>query len=208
VRVDQLAPECRYAGKFLVRGRAGRNVVRFRGRLKGRPLRPGTYRLVAHPRGERRLRLERVTVVVLDRPPGGAAEVRAARARNECPAGVSPSQIEFVSARATAEPEATKGVESASSAGRRSGLLEADGPIARPLGNTAETLVEAARRIPLSLYAMAAVAVLLLAVASMPQFGGSSRAGAMLVQKRASLAAAGGAFLLTAIVTYVVLVAL
>jgi hypothetical protein len=41
----------------------------------------------------------------------------------------------------------------------------------------------------------------------MPQFGSSSRASAMLVHKRASIAVAGSAALLTAIATYLVLVA-
>jgi hypothetical protein len=208
VRVDQVSPGCHFAGKFLVRGNAGRNVVRFRGRLRGRPLEPGTYRLIAHPRGQRANRLERATVVVLDRPPGGAAEIRAARARNECPTGLSPSQIEFTAAPPSDDAQAAKGVAGATTGSARGGLLDADGPIGRPLGQAAGTLQEAARTIPPALFVMAALAVLLLALASMPQIGGPSRASAMLVHRRASIAVAGGGALLTAIATYLVLVTL
>jgi hypothetical protein len=90
----------------------------------------------------------------------------------------------------------------------RSGLVEAEGPIRRPLRKAAGTLVETARAIPSALFAMAILAVCLLAVASLPQFGSTSRAAAMLVHKRASLAAAGGATLLTAVTTYVLLITL
>jgi hypothetical protein len=216
VRVDQLAPECRYAGKFLVRARPGRNVVRFRGRLRGRPLEPGTYRLVAHPRAARE-RLVRTTLVVLDRPPGGAAEIRAARARNTCPSGRSPSQIALSASPASkagkdagmrARPVASKGVAGAAAALPRGGLLDVDGLIGGPLTSAADTVREAARKVPPALFAIVALAVLLLAIASMPQIGGPSRAGAMLVHKRASIATAGGAALMMAIAAYLLLVAL
>jgi hypothetical protein len=210
VRVDQVAPVCRYAGKFLVRGHTGRNVVRFRGLLRGRPLQPGTYRLIAHPRGQRVHRLERATVVILERPPGGAAEVRAARARNECSSGVSPSQVQFTAAPAPLadDTESGKGVAGATMRAARGGLLDADGPIGRPLGQAAGTIEDAARSIPPALFAMAALAVLLLAIASMPQIGGPSRASALLVHRRVSIAVAGGAALLTAIATYLALASL
>jgi hypothetical protein len=209
VRVDQVAPDCRYAGKFLVRGHAGRNVVRFRGRLRGRPLQPGTYRLIAHPRGQRAYRLERATVVVLERPPGGAAEVRAARVRNECPSGVSPSQVQFTARPVSEDAQSGgKGVAGATAGSARGGLLDADGPIGAQLGRAVGTVEEAARSIPPALFAMAALAVLLLAIASMPQIGGSSRASALLVHRRASITVAGGAALLTAIATYLLLLTL
>jgi hypothetical protein len=210
VRVDQVAPDCRYAGKFLVRGHAGRNVVRFRGRLRGRTLQPGTYRVVAHPRGQRAYRLERATVVVLERPPGGAAEVRAASTRNVCPSGLSPSQVEFTAVPVSKDTQAGngKGVAGATARSGRGGLLDAEGPIGKPLGQAAGTIENAARSIPPALFAMVALAVLLLALASMPQIGGPSRASALLVHRRASITVAGGAALATAIATYLVLLKL
>jgi hypothetical protein len=41
------APSCDVVARFTVRGRAGRNVVRFTGRIGRRRLDPGTYRIVA-----------------------------------------------------------------------------------------------------------------------------------------------------------------
>jgi hypothetical protein len=52
---------------------------------------------------------------------------------------------------------------------------------------------------------MAALAVLLLAVAAMPQPVVGSRAGAMLVHKRGSIAVAGTAALAMAVATYLLL---
>jgi hypothetical protein len=86
--------------------------------------------------------------------------------------------------------------------------LDADGPIGRPFGRAVGTIENAARAIPPALFAMALLAVGLLTVASMPQFRGAPRAGAMLVHMRASFAVAGGATLLTAIATYLLLVVL
>ena len=51
--VAQVAPECRRVGRFRIDGHRGVNRVRFRGRVGGRPLGPGTYRIKARtlPRG-------------------------------------------------------------------------------------------------------------------------------------------------------------
>lgn len=147
-------------------------------------------------------------MVILERPPGGAKEVRAARTRNECPSGVSPSHVQYTATPATDRTDSAKGVAGATTGGARGGLLDADGPIGRPLGQAAGTIEEAARSIPPALFAMAALAVLLLAIASLPRLGSSSRASALLVHRRASIAVAGGAALLTAIATYLVLITL
>jgi hypothetical protein len=213
VRVDQVAPRCRYVGKFLVRGRPGRNILRFRGRVRGRRLAPGTYRLIAHPRGQRTRRLERATVVVFPRAPRSAAEVRAARRRNECAGRMSPSEAALIAAPATATggssaTPASKGVAAAAAGTPRHGLLEADGPIRGPLRKAAGKIEDAAREVPPALFAIGALAVLLLGVASLPQFGGSSRAGALLVHKRTSITVAGTGALVTAVVTYLLLITL
>jgi hypothetical protein len=66
-------------------------------------------------------------------------------------------------------------------------------------------LEAASGAIPSALFAMAALAVLLLALASMPQPVAGSRAGAMLVHKRGSIAVAGLAALAMAVATYLLL---
>lgn len=59
--------------------------------------------------------------------------------------------------------------------------------------------------IPSALFAMAALAIFLLALASMPPPVRTSRAGALLVHKRGSIALAGGASLVMAVGTYLLL---
>jgi hypothetical protein len=51
ITVTRVYPTCKRIGTFTVRGQAGTNRVRFRGRLRGRALPPGSYRLVVRARG-------------------------------------------------------------------------------------------------------------------------------------------------------------
>jgi hypothetical protein len=73
------APSCGVAGRFSVRGRRGTNRVGFTGRLRGRTLGPGAYRITARTRAGTASR----PVVVLIEP------TRAARA---FACGVSPGR--------------------------------------------------------------------------------------------------------------------
>ena len=83
-RVRREAPTCAVVGTFSVRGHAGRNRVRFRGRLGGEILPPGTYTITASTRrGTRIVSLGRMTVVIA---PPGVAEESARRQRSVCPA--------------------------------------------------------------------------------------------------------------------------
>jgi hypothetical protein len=197
--VDELSPDCRYVGKFLVRGRAGRNEVRFRGRVRGRALDVGTYRLTAHPRGNRARRLTGVTVVMLEHPPG-PAEIAAARARNTCPGGVPPSvrAAGLVSGSGANGPTGGVAGVQASSSARQPFVDEAPGP----LGTAVETIQSAAEAVPPVLFALAALAVLLLALAAMPQPVRTSRAGAALVHHRGTLALAGVGVLIAALLSF------
>jgi hypothetical protein len=195
--VDELSPECRYVGQFLVRGRAGRNEVRFGGRLRGRSLEPGTYRLTAHPRGNRARRLTGATVVILEHPLG-PAEIAAARARNTCPGGTPPSLRSAPIAPASERGDPTAGVAGvqASETPRRPYEDEALGG---PLAAAVETLQSAAEAVPPVLFALALLAVLLLGVAAMPQPMRASRASAALVHHRGTIALAGVGVLMAAI---------
>lgn len=53
----------RTLGSVVATGHAGRNVLRFDGRLRRRPLRPGSYRLVLEPRGSEPLAARRFRVL-------------------------------------------------------------------------------------------------------------------------------------------------
>jgi hypothetical protein len=87
----------------------------------------------------------------------------------------------------------------------------ASAPARRPIAEPAPsadvlgTLASVARAVPAALFAMAALAVLLLAAAAIPQPVGASRTGAMLVHRRGSIAVAGLAALAAAVVTYLLL---
>ncbi len=72
----------------------------------------------------------------------------------------------------------------------------------RPLDISLGTLRSAAEAVPAALYALAALAVLLLAVAAMPQPMRTSFAGAALVHHRGTIALAGVAVLVAAIVSF------
>lgn len=196
--VDELAPKCRYVGRFLVRGRAGRNAVRFRGRLNGRTLDPATYRLTAHPRGHRARRLAGVTVVMLEHPVG-PARIAAEQARNTCPDGVP------ASARPTAPtPDAGKdgGVAGVSATAKSARPYDdSTGPLGAALG----AIEAAADAVPPALLALALLAVLLLAVAAMPQPVRASLAGAALVHHRGTVALAGVGVLVAAVLSFALL---
>ncbi|MFL5965176.1 MAG: hypothetical protein ACJ747_01345 [Gaiellaceae bacterium] len=81
--VTQIAPECRLAGHFVFNGRAGFNKVAFSGRIGGRPLAPGTYRISARVPGG--TTLLRVVVVIVDTAPS-PTELDRARHADVCAA--------------------------------------------------------------------------------------------------------------------------
>lgn len=80
VTVVRVFPSCEVVGMFRVRGRAGVNRVPFRGRLHGRALPTGTYRLLI---GARRLPSAETTVVVAHGKVS-AGKLRKARRANAC----------------------------------------------------------------------------------------------------------------------------
>jgi hypothetical protein len=76
VTVVRVYPQCEVVGSFRVRGRAGINRIPFRGRLHGRPLANGTYRLLIGARAE--------ATIVIARRKLSAAKLRKARSASAC----------------------------------------------------------------------------------------------------------------------------
>jgi hypothetical protein len=76
VTVVRVHPKCEVVGSFRVRGRAGVNRVPFRGRLRGRPLPNGTYRLLIGARAE--------ATIVIARRKMSPAKLRKARSARAC----------------------------------------------------------------------------------------------------------------------------
>jgi hypothetical protein len=69
VTVTQLAPRCGVTRSFRFRGHKGLNKFRFNGRLRGRKLAPGTYRIVVRSlRSGRTILVKRVVVISSGRP--------------------------------------------------------------------------------------------------------------------------------------------
>jgi hypothetical protein len=102
LRIVRVFPTCEVVGSFRVRGKAGVNRVPFRGRIHGRPLPSGTYRLVigaahAPPTAE--------ATIVVARGHVSKARLRKARRANVCVPvfGFDPSTPDqFVSGAGTA----------------------------------------------------------------------------------------------------------
>jgi hypothetical protein len=82
ITVFRVYPSCKRVGSFSVRAHEGVNRIRFRGRLGGRTLRPGGYRLVVRARGAER---DAAAVpIVIARGRTTAAELRRARTASAC----------------------------------------------------------------------------------------------------------------------------
>ena len=117
------APSCDVVARFAVRGRAGRNQVRFTGRIGRRRLEPGTYRIVARTGA----RASRPIVVVVG---GGRVE------RRRCSQRVASPEVTFEQLASTFDvaaptPPATRSDKSSG------GVLPA---IGRKIGELPEAL--------------------------------------------------------------------
>lgn len=101
--MTQLAPRCGMTRSFQFRGHKGVNRLRFRGRLGGRRLAPGTYRIVARAvRSGRRLFVTRVVIVTSGHP--NRSQLAALWLRNSCAPSVpvgGDSGTAFLSAAVT-----------------------------------------------------------------------------------------------------------
>ena len=81
--MTELAPRCGVTRSFQLRGHKGVNRFRFNGRLDGRRLAPGTYRIEARAvRSGRRLFVTRVVIVTSGRP--SRSQLAALWMRNSC----------------------------------------------------------------------------------------------------------------------------
>jgi hypothetical protein len=81
--IVRVYPSCERVGSFSVRGRRGVNRVPFRGRVRGKPLRDGTYQLRIRPRGAR-ADVAVVTLVIVNGKRMSSAELRRAQHASVC----------------------------------------------------------------------------------------------------------------------------
>lgn len=168
--VVRVFPTCERLGVFRVRAHAGVNRVPFRGRLHGRPLSEGTYRLLVRARGTR-AEAAAVKIVVVDGPPLSRERLRAAREANAC-GSASTGADEATAALAAAlgptslKPEPARDTRTARSSGDR-----VEGPIvdaARKTGRRAKSLGERFRKnVDEATWVLAPLVVLALGLAAL-----------------------------------------
>jgi hypothetical protein len=199
--VIRVAPDCREVGRFRVAGHAGVNRVTFRGRLRGRTLPPGSYRLRARALPTRRA-LAETRLVIFRRKPV-PAELAAAQASNRC--------------RASEPAAAGPRTGSAPGPSRNAGVIEVKhaeslqvGPArgrsirAGALGAQFSRATDAVKRIHPLLYALLGVAIALLAVAAVPvRYVPNARIAALLAYRRNAVVIAGATALAAVSVVYV-----
>jgi hypothetical protein len=115
VTIVRVYPSCKRLGSFVVRAHAGVNRIRFRGRLRGRALPEGGYRLVIRARGA--TRDAAAVPIVVARGKITKEQMRKARSASVCSGAVA--QL----ATASTDPSAVAGRDDGD--GSRGGLVAA-----------------------------------------------------------------------------------
>ena len=205
LRLMQIAPFCRAAGRIVVRGHAGRNVVRFRGRVGGHVLVPGTYRITPRLRGGTQLR-SLVLVVVAGRAPA-RGELASARATDACAAAWEASGSARFSAWISQPTAPTLSTGSAGTklaagaTGSKSDLSRLGGILG---ANFAQALQDPTSVSPVLLILLA-IAICLLGLAALPRSVVASPVLAeQLTRRRLDLALVGTTTLLAVVLTYMI----
>ncbi|MGH2920978.1 MAG: hypothetical protein ACRDKU_02795 [Gaiellaceae bacterium] len=207
--VIRVAPDCRRVGRFRVQGRAGVNRVPFRGRVNGRALPPGTYRIRARPVNARgRLLAETRLVIFRHKPLPG--EVAAARSSDTCSRGESRRESSGPGGGAASpvEPGARGAgvlrVEGRDKAGAaaddRAGKL---GSAAGVLGARFTRAADAVKKVHPILFVLLGIAIGLLAIAALPmRYVPHDRMAVVLAYRRSAVALVGATALVAVSVLY------
>jgi hypothetical protein len=194
--VKQVSPLCKIADRFAVYGHAGLNRIRFP-RPASRPqLEPGTYRITARTLAGRVVR--RITIVVVDRGAPTREQIAAARASNVCGAA----------GRLAAAASGSTGASNTSSLS--SSQQRSFTPAQLPGQNThsgavlAASAERAARAIRPVIVALLAIAIVLLAIASLrPVAHSDSRANEVIGRHRVEIAGLGAAAFVAVLIALV-----
>jgi hypothetical protein len=201
--VKQVSPECKTVGRFVVRGQAGLNRVRFTGRVNNKELDPGTYRIIARAQGGKAVR--RVTIVVIEGPAPSRSELAALRSSNVCPSstGIASTGINssgLAGSLSEAGPTSL-GPGERSASGPSLGL----GSNPHPGGVLASAAEQTARAIRPALVALLAAAILLLAVASLPRVAvPDPRLNDVLARHRLEIASVGAGALIAVVISFMI----
>jgi hypothetical protein len=141
ITIVRVYPSCRLVGALTVRARPGTNRIRFRGRLRGRPLPEGGYRLIVRARGARR---DAAAIpIVIANGKTSTAELIRARRKTVC----SEPIVDFVS-EPTEPKRAAVTLGGADETGSGGGAIAAHRPrIKAPLADAARAVEKKARRL-------------------------------------------------------------
>jgi hypothetical protein len=188
----RIAPDCRVVGKLRVRGHAGLNRLRFRGRIGRRVLPPGTYRVTARTRSQAPVRVD---VVIVGHANPSPAEIAVARATNACAPPDSRSET------AAAGVSSTGVTPPSSSKSKKSAFTRARGTLGVQFTRAAEVV----REVPPFLFVILGVAIVLLGLATIPrQMAPTLRLQALLAYNRHLVALAGTITLIGVAITWAV----
>ena len=186
-----------------MRGHAGRNVIRFRGRVGGHALAPGTYRITPRLRSGRRLRTLLVVVIAGRTPAPG--EIASARVANACVGGSDAGGTETAStaaiSRTVAAAPAVRKTQLAAGAPRRAQIPRKGGVLG---ADFTQTLRDPTSVSPVLLILLA-MAICLLGLAALPRSVVASPVLAeQLTHRRLELALAGTTTLLVVVLAYMI----
>jgi hypothetical protein len=215
--IIRVYPTCERVGSFRVRAHAGVNRVKWRGRLRGRPLEGGTYRLVVRARGAGQ-DAAALTVVVVRGRPLSVSELRAARAANVCGLTGTVDGESFETALGRFVPTPTDHGDSgkAASAGSTAPAAADEetpfaGAAAGTIGRGAKTLgtsfkkaVEDTASIHPLVWASLGLAILLLAIAAVPSGVLLTARAEAIAYRRFEVALGGMAALAAAFLMYLI----
>ena len=198
--VKQVSPGCQTIGRFTVQGRAGLNRVRFAGRVRGKQLSAGTYRISARIPGARTVK--RVTLVVVDGSAPTKAELASARASNVCSAARRTASVTPASDfRLASEPQ-----DAQSSPAPKVGASASGSPVgSTPGGILGSTAEKTARAVRPALIALLAASILLLGLASLPRVAlPDPRLNEMLARHRLEIAGVGTMAFVAVVISFLI----
>ena len=202
--IVRVSPTCERVGAFRVRAHAGVNRVPFRGRLRGRPLSEGTYRLLVRARGGV-TDAAALKVVVVRGKPLSVEELRRARAANVC--GVMPAD-DGEAALGTPPGPGDDASSGAQDKKRAKSLIAAGagtiGRGAKALGTRFARAIEDPTSVHPLVWVALALSILLLTLGALPPAAFASARAEMLAYHRFEVALAGTAALGAAFLMYLI----
>ena len=210
--IVRVSPTCERLGAFRVRAHAGVNRVPFRGRLRGRPLPEGSYRLLVRARGAA-ADAAALKLVVVRGKPLSVEQLRQAREANVCGGAATDSIALDGEAAETAAGASTPPASGDASSGARD-EKRAQNPIAagagtigrgaKALGTRFTKAVEDPASIHPLVWVALTLSILLLALAAVPPAAFASARAEVIAYHRFEVALAGTTALGAAFLMYLI----